>query len=510
MNINKFKFNPTGYSLSDIVGYEEEKNELSLYLESIKLMKENDSTLSYFPKGILLAGDPGCGKTLFAKVLISLAGVPSYFIDGTAITGSIAKMSKTIDSIFKSARKNPVSIIFMDEVARFVSGDNYQSDSSRSLLSCLLTNMDGVTTGSTTSNTFLIFTCNNIDDVDPSLIRPGRIDKIINFARPNLSDRKAILEFYAKKIPMLAPLDLDYNALAQKCEGLSCATLKTLVSEASLLGLSKKILPVKDTASLPSVTLALNQIFLDRIFAGEGLYENKKEFDSTKERTDVIYHELGHSLFTFLQKGHFGDLFLFSNSKNATQGMTLLGTTEDDEIKALDLQGVVDELVISLAGGITQRKFNPPQNIGWIGDMMDVKFTLYTIFSSGLLGFNYVDFSEQFNAHDSDISSDINKYSTAIANEVVSLILVRLARVAPIVTNLYEFIKGSIIVSAEELNTYAVPLFESLDLASLKITYQDVPTLVRLDKKYKAATSPSAIKPKVKKPASSTSKKSSK
>ena len=510
MNINKFKFNPTGYSLSDIVGYEEEKNELSLYLESIKLMKENDSTLSYFPKGILLAGDPGCGKTLFAKVLISLAGVPSYFIDGTAITGSIAKMSKTIDSIFKSARKNPISIIFMDEVARFVSGDNYQSDSSRSLLSCLLTNMDGATTVSPTSNTFLIFTCNNIDDVDPSLIRPGRIDKIINFARPNLSDRKAILEFYAKKIPVLEPLDLDYTALAQKCAGLSCATLKTLVSEASLLGLSKKILPVKDIASLPSVTLALNQIFLDRIFAGEGLYENKKEFDSTKERTDVIYHELGHSLFTFLQKGHFGDLFLFSNSKNATQGMTLLGTTEDDEVKALDLQGVVDELVITLAGGITQRKFNPPQNIGWTGDMEGVKFALYTIFSSGLLGFNYVDFSEQFNAHDSDISSDINKYSTLIANEVVSLILARLARVAPIVTNLYEFIKGSIIVSAEELNAYAMPLFENLDLASLKISYQDVPTLVRLDKKYKAATSPSAIKPKTKKPASTTPKKSSK
>lgn len=510
MNINKFKFNPRGYSLADIVGYEEEKNELSLYLESIKLMKENDSTLSYFPKGILLAGDPGCGKTLFAKVLISLAGVPSYFIDGTAITGSIAKMSKTIDSIFKSARKNPISIIFVDEVSRFVSGDNYQSDSSRSLLSCLLTNMDGATTGVATSNTFLIFTCNNIDDVDPSLIRPGRIDKIINFARPNLSDRKAILEFYAKKIPMLTPLDLDYNALAQKCAGLSCATLKTLVSEASLLGLSKKILPIKDPASLPSVTLALNQIFLDRIFAGEGLYENKKEFDSTKERTDVIYHELGHSLFTFLQKGHFGDLFLFSNSKNATQGMTLLGASEDDEIKALDLQGVVDELVISLAGGITQRKFNPPQNIGWIGDMENVKFHLYTIFSSGLLGFNYVDFSEQFNAHDSDISSDINKYSTAIANEVVSLILARLARVAPLVSNLYEFIKGSIIVSAEELNAYAIPLFENLDLASLKITYQDVPTLLRLDKKYKAATSPSAIKSKAKKPAPVASKKGSK
>lgn len=510
MNINKFKFNPTGYSLADIVGYEEEKNELSLYLESIKLMKENDSTLSYFPKGILLAGDPGCGKTLFAKVLISLADVPSYFIDGTAITGSIARMSKTIDSIFKSARKNPVSIIFMDEVARFVSGDNYQSDSSRSLLSCLLTNMDGATTGSIPSNTFLIFTCNNISDVDPSLIRSGRIDKIINFNLPNLSDRKAILEFYAKKIPVLAPLDLDYNALAQKCEGLSCATLKTLVSEASLLGLSKKILPVKDPTSLPSVTLAMNQIFLDRIFAGAGLYENKKEFDSTKQRTDVIYHELGHSLFTFLQKGRFGDLFLFSNSKNSTQGMTLLGSTEDDEVKALDLQGVVDELVISLAGGITQRKFNPPQNIGWIGDMMDVKFALSTIFSSGLLGFNYVDFSEQFNSHDSDISSDINKYSTAIANEVVSLILTRLARVAPLVHSLYEFIQGSIIVSAEELKAYAIPLFENMDLASLKITYQDVPTLVRLDKKYKASTSPSAIKSKGKKSTPATPKKGSK
>ena len=141
---------------------------------------------------------------------------------------------------------------------------------------------------------------------------------------------------------------------------------------------------------------------------------------------------------------------------------------------------------------------------------MDVKFALYTIFSSGLLGFNYVDFSEQFNAHDSDISSDINKYSTAIANEVVSLILTRLARLSPLVTSLYEFIKGSIIVSAEELNAYAAPLFENLDLASLKISHQDVPTLVRLDKKYKAATSPSALKPKVKKPTPTAPKKGSK
>ena len=171
------------YCFENIIGYKEEKEELEIMASALNKMAENPKSNSYCPRGLLLTGDPGLGKTFFAKTLIDEVGLPTYTIDGTALAGSLGDACKKIRSVFRKAKRQKAAIVFIDEVGRFTTDASYngfESDTSRTVLSCLLTNMEGI---ESSKGIFVIMTANNPDSLDPALIRPGRIDKVIDFYR---------------------------------------------------------------------------------------------------------------------------------------------------------------------------------------------------------------------------------------------------------------------------------------------------------------------------------------
>ena len=186
------------YCFENIIGYKEEKEELEIMASALNKMAENHKSNSYCPRGLLLAGDPGLGKTFFAKILIDEVGLPTFTIDGTALSGSLGGACKKIKSVFRKAKRQKAAIIFIDEVGRCTTDVSYQgfeSDTSRTVLSCLLTNMEGIENN---KGIFVIMTANNPDSLDPALIRPGRIDKVIYFYPPTLEDREKLFQnFYA-------------------------------------------------------------------------------------------------------------------------------------------------------------------------------------------------------------------------------------------------------------------------------------------------------------------------
>lgn len=375
----KLKDQAPKYSLDDIIGYQDEKDELLIALKSIEMMKSKDKHQGYKPHGIALGGDPGVGKTLFAKVLIDMANVPSYIIDGTALHGSVNKVCHQINKIFKKAKKNPVSIIFIDEVHRLINGygfGGYNSDLSRSILSCLLTNLDGL---QKSENVFLVLTCEDIRDLDPALVRPGRIDKTLDFTLPNAKEREQLFSYYINKQPALNHLILDTASYAAKTIGFSCAGIRTIVAETALL-------------YEQNPKLDLNQIFIERILSSKG---GKKTSDISLNEEEILrtcIHELGHVVGMYERTKIWPDVTISPNLKNSALGLTFFTEDEDENYKSTTPDVLLEFLAIDFGGYAAELTFYGNTSTGCNGDISDACQEILTGMNAGIYGLEYIDF----------------------------------------------------------------------------------------------------------------------
>ena len=367
------------YSLDDIIGYQDEKDELLIALKSIEMMNSQDTHQGYRPHGIALAGDPGVGKTLFAKVLINSAKVPSYIIDGTALHGSVGKVCHQINQTFKKAKKNPVSIIFIDEVHRLVNGygfGGYNSDLSRSILSCLLTNLDGL---QKSENVFLVLTCEDIRDLDPALVRPGRIDKIIDFALPNAKEREELFDYYISKQPALKDLKLDTPSYAVKTIGFSCAGIRTVVAEAALLYEQN---PKAD----------LEQIFVERILSSKGGKKSSNISLNEEEILRTCIHELGHAVAMYERSKSWPDVTISPNLKTNALGLTFYTEDEDQSYRSITPAVLLEYLAVDLGGYAAELTFYKNTSTGCNGDISDACREILNATNAGIYGLEYIDF----------------------------------------------------------------------------------------------------------------------
>jgi len=283
-------------TFKDVAGVDEAKEELQEVIEFLRDPKKFQRLGGKMPKGVLLMGPPGCGKTLLAKAVSGEAEVPFFNISGSDFVEMFVGVGAArVRDLFEQAKKSAKvggkgAIIFMDEIdavgrQRFA-GIGGGHDEREQTLNALLVEMDGF---STKIGVILIAATNRPDVLDPALLRPGRFDRQIVIDRPDINGREAILKVHSKDVKM--DKDADITSIAKQTPGFSGADLANLINEAALLAARRN----KET-----VTSSELQESIERVMAGP---QRKSRIISKKEKRIVAYHESGHALTRLLMPG---------------------------------------------------------------------------------------------------------------------------------------------------------------------------------------------------------------
>lgn len=272
-----------GIKFADVAGEDEAKENLSEvvdYLHNPNKYKEIGASM---PKGILLVGSPGTGKTMLAKAVAGEASVPFFSMSGSEFVEMFVGMGASkVRDLFRQAKEKAPCIVFIDEIdAIGKKRDNQLStnDEREQTLNQLLTEMDGFEGN---NGVIILAATNRPESLDPALTRPGRFDRRVPVELPDLAGREAILRVHAKKIKV-AP-DVDLAKIARMASGASGAELANIVNEAALRA-------VRDGRA--SATQADLEESIEVVIAG---YQKKNSILTTREKLIVSYHEIGHAL----------------------------------------------------------------------------------------------------------------------------------------------------------------------------------------------------------------------
>jgi len=272
------------YTFSDVAGLTEAKQDLIEVVEFLKTPYKFKKLGARIPKGLLLIGVPGTGKTLLAKAVAGEAGVPFFSVAGSEFSEMFAGVgSYRVRELFNKAKNNAPCIIFIDEIDSIAkqrqNGGTGVSEDREQTLNQLLVEMDGFTEN---QNVIVIAATNRADVLDKAILRPGRFDRHVNVDIPTLQERKDILKVHAKNKPFEEMVDLE--VIAKKSSGLVGADLENILNEAAIIAAREN----RDKITSKNLEDAL-----DRVFAGP---ERKSKVMSSKEREIVAYHEAGHAL----------------------------------------------------------------------------------------------------------------------------------------------------------------------------------------------------------------------
>jgi len=271
-------------TFDDVAGVDEAKEELMEVVDFLKNAKRYQSLGARIPKGVLLLGPPGCGKTLLARAVAGEAGVPFFHISGSDFVEMFVGVGASrVRDLFEQAKANRPCIVFIDEIdavgrQRFA-GLGGGHDEREQTLNQLLVEMDGFDPN---AGVILISATNRPDVLDPALLRPGRFDRRIVVDNPDLAGRKAILQVHVKGKPLAD--DVDLEVLARRTPGFSGADLANMVNEAALLAARHENQRIQMSDFEASV---------DRVVAGP---ERKSRLISEDEKQILAHHEAGHAL----------------------------------------------------------------------------------------------------------------------------------------------------------------------------------------------------------------------
>lgn len=280
----RFTENVPKVTFEDVAGVDEAKQELAEVVEFLRHPKKFQALGAKIPKGVLLLGPPGCGKTLLARAIAGEAGVPFFHISGSDFVEMFVGVGASrVRDLFDTAKQHRPSIIFIDEIdavgRQRGAGLGGGHDEREQTLNQLLVEMDGFDPN---AGVILIAATNRPDVLDPALLRPGRFDRRIVVDTPDASGRKAILDVHVRDKP-LSP-DVDLESLARRTPGFSGADLDNLANEAALLAArrDKSRIEMEDFEDS-----------IDRVIAGP---ERKSRLLGEEEKLMVAYHEVGHAL----------------------------------------------------------------------------------------------------------------------------------------------------------------------------------------------------------------------
>jgi len=271
-------------TFSDVAGVEEAKQELEEIIAFLKDPKKFTRLGGRIPKGVLLVGAPGTGKTLLARAIAGEAGVPFFSISGSDFVEMFVGVGASrVRDLFVQGKKQAPCIIFIDEIDAVGrhrgAGLGGGHDEREQTLNQLLVEMDGFETN---EGVILIAATNRPDVLDPALLRPGRFDRRVVVPRPDVRGREEILRVHSRRVPLADGVDI--GQLARGTPGFSGADLENLVNEAALLAARKN----KDKVDMQDFELSKDKVLMGA--------ERRSMILSDEERRTTAYHEAGHAL----------------------------------------------------------------------------------------------------------------------------------------------------------------------------------------------------------------------
>jgi len=271
-------------TFADVAGVDEAKEELQEVVEFLKEPQKFISLGARIPKGVLLVGSPGTGKTLMAKAVSGEAGVPFFSISGSEFVEMFVGVGASrVRDLFEQAKKHSPCIVFVDEIDAVGrhrgAGLGGSHDEREQTLNQLLVEMDGFDTD---TNVIVIAATNRPDILDPALMRPGRFDRRVMLDKPDMKGREAILKVHTQGKPIDPSVDLEQ--IARSTPGFVGADLENLVNEAAILTARRN----KKTIGQPEFEESI-----ERVIAGP---ERKSRLISPEEKKIIAYHEAGHAI----------------------------------------------------------------------------------------------------------------------------------------------------------------------------------------------------------------------
>ena len=336
----------TDVNFSHVAGADEAVTELREVKDYLIDPKRYQAFGAQPPKGVLLFGPPGCGKTLLARAVAGESGVPFFSVSGAEFVESLVGVGAArVRDLFRQARLVAPAIIFIDEidaVGRRRGGGAGGSDEREQTLNQMLVAMDGF---EITSGIVVMGATNRPDILDPALLRPGRFDRHVTVDEPDLHGRQAILDLHANQKPMSPDVDMEY--VARRTPGFTGADLANVINEAALLSLREEHVEIR----MPQLMEAIQ-----RVLHGP---RRKGRLMTTEERKRLAYHESGHALVA-AALGRLSEVQRVSIiARGRGLGQSIV-TTEADRV-LLTRSEMEDQLTIALGGTAAEEvRFGEP------------------------------------------------------------------------------------------------------------------------------------------------------
>ena len=327
-------------TFADVAGADEAKEELQEVVEFLKQPKKFTEMGARIPKGVLLFGAPGTGKTLLAKAVAGEAGVPFFSISGSDFVEMFVGVGASrVRDLFEQAKKNAPCILFIDEIdavgRQRGAGLGGGHDEREQTLNQLLVEMDGF---SANEGIIVIAATNRPDILDPALLRPGRFDRHVTVDRPDVVGRQAIINVHAKDKPLES--EIDIAVLARRTPGFTGADIANMMNEAALLAArrGKKLIGMEELEDA-----------VERVIAGP---EKKSRVISDQEKQLVAYHEAGHAVVGAMLPNTDPVHKISIIPRGRAGGYTLLLPTEDRYYATRSR--LLDEITVLLGGRVAE------------------------------------------------------------------------------------------------------------------------------------------------------------
>lgn len=329
-------------TFKDVAGAKEAKEELSEVVEFLRFPKKFQDLGARIPRGVLLLGSPGTGKTLLARAVAGEAQVPFFHMSGSEFVEMFVGVGASrVRSLFQKAKKQSPCIVFIDEIdavgRRRGAGLGGSHDEREQTLNQILVEMDGF---EMSQNVIVIAATNRPDVLDPALLRPGRFDRQVVIDKPDLRDREEILKVHVKKKPL--DKDVQLKRIAERTPGFSGADLANLLNEAAIL-----------TARENKKVIGMEELFssIEKVMIGP---ERKSRIISDREKKITAYHEAGHALVTHFLPNSDPVQKVSIIARGQAGGYTLKVPVEDKYFHSKS--DFVNEIAILLAGHLIEKK----------------------------------------------------------------------------------------------------------------------------------------------------------
>ena len=370
--------------MTNIIGYEIEKKRIEEIADVLKNHEKYQQKGIAIPKGLLLSGPAGVGKTMFAKYLAELSGARFYAFSPSSGENAHLENATKLKLLFEEAKSHIPSIVFVDELDNYLPDTFFPATDRKSdFLATILKALDG----EGYEGIMFIGACIHYGDIPSQVVRSGRIDESIILFRPDLETRRKMLEHYLSKV--VIDIDFDLTILAHKTSGFVGADIKNLINMTSRIGIhmNKSVLSIND--------------FIESIYTIR--HKDIKRENSEEEKYQVAVHEIGHLIVGKVLLNQSYDVTI--DNYDYIKGMTV-SLDDDDSLDVKDRDYYLSQIAVSLGGKAAEELFFNCSTSGCYSDIEKAKDIVENMFDCGMLGLKYTEYA---NSNDRSEWSDKQK-----------------------------------------------------------------------------------------------------